>query len=250
MILWLLVLFTILTFVSFMLIPKKGLRIMVGSFFTLCLLACAIGTSAHLKSHWGMEKKTVTTSQKIYTAGDTKAAAKMLLVKEVGTKSANYVVMYRTTPTQKKASAHFVPDQKHMVEAVKKTATYQETATNEAVVTTKKTYWVWQSKTFKTLFNLEGHNQELIKSQATVTVPKDTWVVLTAAQAKIVAQKQKNSSASELATQQTQMKQILAKEVATYKAQHPTASSADLAAYTQNQTAVLAVQAVKQMLNR
>ncbi|MGL9814903.1 hypothetical protein IGK51_001486 [Enterococcus sp. DIV0098] len=80
---------------------------------------------------------------------------------------------------------------KEPVEAVKVKATYEKSNIKEAVVQMKAEYWVWKSDFYKKLLNMDNHDKELIKKEVAVKVPKDTWVVLTANQAKGIA---KNSS--------------------------------------------------------
>ncbi|MBC6498264.1 DUF4811 domain-containing protein [Weissella confusa] len=62
----------------------------------------------------------------------------VLVTKELGTKADNYVLVY-ADKKDAKATPHFVPDTKHMVQAVKKSATYREANVSQATVTTTTT---------------------------------------------------------------------------------------------------------------
>ena len=58
----------------------------------------------------------------------------------------------------------------------------------KATVTTKTTRRVWSSDFYKLLFSVGGEQNELVKQNSVVSVPKDTWLVLTQDQVKKLSQ--------------------------------------------------------------
>ena len=55
---------TLCTFVSWLLIPHKITRYILGTLFTLALTLTIIGITANMTNHWGMEKKVITSNKK------------------------------------------------------------------------------------------------------------------------------------------------------------------------------------------
>ena len=88
----------------------------------------------------------------------------------------------------------------------------------KATVTTKTTRRVWSSDFYKLLFSVGGEQNELVKQNSVVSVPKDTWLVLTSMEAQLKADPQKaaqlaalqKSNPTEYAKMQVkQIKQLL-----------------------------------------
>jgi hypothetical protein len=238
---------TILVFVTWLLISNKLVRYILGTLSTLCLLILVIGIVANMNSHWGMKKETVTTkNEQIYTAGQKRSPAHILIANEIGNKSNNYVMAYRNHTNDDKPKAHFKPntDKSHLAESVKKTARYQQKNVDKATVKTKKTYWTWKSSWYQHLFSFNGDSRELITQKTTVTIPKDTWVVLNAQQLK---QLQKQSTSSN-AQQQKAQKAEMAKKMASYKQQHSNVSKQQMKDYQQHLMSEMAVKQIKQQL--
>lgn len=188
MIIYILILLTFLAFlviISWLLIKNKQLRWILGIISTVLLLLASVAVSANLANHWGMKEKTVSlNSQQIYTAGQTSSPKNLLIVEQVGNKSNNYVMVYRTNKNDSEATAHFAPNEKNIIDSVKKQASYKVADVDHATEETTKTYWVWKSKLYEDLFKLEDNDNELIKQETIVTVPEDSWIVLTSEQAK------------------------------------------------------------------
>ena len=69
-----------------------------------------------------------------------------------------------------KATPHFVPDTKHMVQAVKKSATYREANVSQATVTTTTTRWEWRNKVFEFLLGFGGEGGTVAKQSSVVTM--------------------------------------------------------------------------------
>jgi hypothetical protein len=189
MIILIVALFTVLTFVGFMFIEKKALRYAVGGVSLFLLVLSVLGLTYHLTDYWGMKEVTKTTEKEIYTAGDTSAAYGMVIDQEVGTKSGNYVFIYRDKKDDAKPETHFVPDEKHITDAVKKTAVYKMTSDKTAKVVTETTTRAFSSSLMKTLFGVGGEEGELVKEKTTVYVPEKTWLLLSADQAKELQEK-------------------------------------------------------------
>jgi hypothetical protein len=238
-----------LTFWAFMYL-KNPLRDILGFFFTILLLGSVVLTTLNFSSHWGMKQASKTKTETIYTAGQTDSLAGMILAQRIGTKSKDYVFIYRDTKDAKKATTHFVPNTKKAANAVKKSANYKLVDADKATVTTKTTRWVWQSDLAKLLFGFSGINNTLVSEKTTVNVPKDTWVVLSPADAKKLAAKQtqmaKNPEAAAAQSQQAaQMQAGVQAKVAAYMAKHPTANAE---AYANKVAAQMTADAMKAML--
>lgn len=188
LIILLVIVFMVGTFFGFMFIPNRLARWLVGSFCFLLLVASVTMLTLHIKDSWGMKEVTTATSQRIYTAGDKTAPYGVLIKSEIGKNTNNYVFVYRQNKTSDKPEANFKPDEKHISEAIKKTATYELVADTKAMVTTQTTRRVWSSNFYKSLFSVGGEENELVKQHATISVPKNTWLVLTQDQVKKLSQ--------------------------------------------------------------
>ncbi|MGL4247940.1 MAG: DUF4811 domain-containing protein [Lactococcus garvieae] len=188
MIIILIALFTLLTFYGFIHIDKLFWRGLVGGLSLVLLTASVMALTIHIKDNWGMEKVTSTETKKIYTAGDTNAAFGMLLKAEIGQDTNNYALVYRTHKEDKEPEVHFQPDQKHMVETLKKTADYKLTSESEAKVVTTTVKWKFKDNFMKFLFGIGGEEGKLVSQHARAYVPKDTWLVLTQDEAKKLQQ--------------------------------------------------------------
>ncbi|SBA83733.1 Uncharacterised protein [Staphylococcus aureus] len=76
---------TLCTFVSWLLIPHKITRYILGTLFTLALTLTIIGITANMTNHWGMEKKVITSNKKeIFTGGPKNNPANILIINEIG----------------------------------------------------------------------------------------------------------------------------------------------------------------------
>ncbi|MDR0299930.1 MAG: DUF4811 domain-containing protein [Streptococcaceae bacterium] len=201
MIILLIILFAATTIIGFFYL-KGVLSWLVGIFSLLVLAFSMVGLIYHDNTHWGMKEVTTRTSHEIYTAGDPAQAWGLVIKAEIGTNTGNYVFVYRNGIDDKKPETNFKPDTKHIVEAVLKSANYQLTSDSNAKVVTNTTRYEWSNNLAKWLFGVGGEAGDLVKQRSTVYVPKDTWLLLTAAQ---VEKLQK-----ELPTLQAQMKAQLA----------------------------------------
>ena len=184
---------------SWTLIKQRWLRYTVGLLMSLALISSITILTLNFTDHFGMEKVTTSKTSQIYSAGGDKSPAGILIAKEIGTKSDRYVLIY-SDKTSKKATAHFTPNNKNVVNAVKKHATYRQTEGTKASVTIKTTRWKWKNKTYKNWLNVGAQAGELYKQSSTVKVPKKTWLVLTPEQMqklqKVMQQQSKTNSTS------------------------------------------------------
>lgn len=181
--------FLVLTYLSWFFIQSRILRWICGVLTLLLLFASLVLMTGNFAWHWGMKEVTHTKTQKIYTAGEITAAYGILVKHEIGNASGNYVFVYRTDQNQKKVGEHFVPDEHQVLTAVKKTATYQIVSTGDASVKTVTTQRVFSSDLMKLLFGVGGGNHELVQEKSVISVPKDSWMVVTDQQAKELTEK-------------------------------------------------------------
>lgn len=249
MIVWLMVILSGLLIVTLTQLKNRWWRWTSSAIMVIALLASAAMIVANTTYHWGLKTKTTTTSHRIYSAGSSQSPAGMLITKELGTDSGRYVLMYKDTATAKKAQAHFVPNTANTVKAVKQRATYRQVAGKQATVTTTTKRWVWQSSTAKFWLKIGTTPNLLISRRSVVTVPKQTWLVVTATQAQQLAKLQKSMTATQQAAQATTLKAALKTKLGHYIQKHPQATKAQQQAYLQQQTAILTVQQLQKQLN-
>ncbi|KYP19680.1 hypothetical protein AKL13_01393 [Streptococcus parauberis] len=98
MILFLIIISTILSFITWMYIQKTGLRYLLGSLSLLLLLASTFILTDHFVNHTGMKTETKVTEKAIYTAGDTKAAFGLYSIKKL---EVNQITMFSFTEIKK-----------------------------------------------------------------------------------------------------------------------------------------------------
>lgn len=173
----------IVVVLSWTMINQRVLRYSCGVIASAALIACTILLSLNFTSHYGMKKVTTVETHQVYSLAGNKVPAGVLAAKQLGTHSNRYVMVYRDSQNGQ-AKAHFVPNQKKIINAVKKHATYQLTDKQTATVTTRTTRWEWQNATAKRWLNVGSQAGELVKQTSTVYVPRKTWVVLTPTQMK------------------------------------------------------------------
>lgn len=208
MIILILSIFTILTFYGFMFIKNRFASILVGGISIIILAVSTLGLTLHMTNNWGMKEVTTTTKTPIYTAGETSASFGMLIKSEIGKSSGNYVFVYRQNKDDKNAKPHFVPDQKHIVNAVRKSATYKMVDSSTAQVVSTTTKREFSSNLMKMLFGIGDENNELVKQTNVVEVPKSSWIVLTADQAKELGTKMAAAQKEQQAAIQKQLAEV------------------------------------------
>lgn len=241
------ILLVIFVFISWLFIPHKLTRYILGMLSSLLLILVIIGIVANMTHHFGMEKQTISNTKKIYTAGSSKSPANMLIANEIGKNSNNYILAYKDNKNDKKATIHNKPNtsKDHLSDTINTYATYETSTVNHATVSTTKKYWVWKSNFYKILFSF-GKDKEFIQSHTTVSVPKDTWIVLNSEQAKQLKEKmakQNNNAAS-----QDTMKNIMKNKAHQYQSSHPDASKKEINNYLEREKSKLAVSQLKHQL--
>lgn len=183
---------TLLVFASWIFIKNNILRIVFGCISTLLLLALVVGIAGNMSNHWGMEKKVIKTKPKqIYSATPPMVPKKILIANKIGEDSNSYIMLYKNNKNDKKPSLHFKPDFKadEQAEMVKKKANYGFEDTNRATVQTTSKYWIWKSDFYKFLFAFGDEKKELISQDTKVSLPKDTWDVISSEEAKKLQKK-------------------------------------------------------------
>ncbi|KPN83458.1 DUF4811 domain-containing protein [Apilactobacillus kunkeei] len=176
MILWIIGLFVILTFVSWLVISKPVLKWICGIISTLVLLAAIIGLSMNMSNHYGMKKVTTVTTTEVHSITPAISPVKAVAVKKIGTD--NYVLVYKDKSTDAKPSAHFVPNKKDIVEAVKQRSTYRMVSGQKAYVKTSKTTWKYSSKLMKNLFDVGNETKENTVSIKNEMIVPNNWQVI------------------------------------------------------------------------
>ncbi|MCL1950116.1 MAG: DUF4811 domain-containing protein [Turicibacter sp.] len=183
MIILLIAVFTFTSFFGLMFIKNRGMARVVGGISLLLLTICTGLLTAHIANHFGMEEVTNSTEHKIFTAGDMSAPYGIVIQKEIGEGSGNFVAIYRDKETDMSPTAHFTPDMEHINEAVKHHASISKTEGEEAVVTVEVTAFEFTSPLMEALFGWGGESGELAHEEATVYVPNNSWVTLSEEQA-------------------------------------------------------------------
>lgn len=251
MIIYLMIVITILTFIAWFFINNLQLRWICGLITMGLLLLCSIALSANLYSHWGMTKDTkVTVSTDIYSARTSESPANILLYQNLGTKTNNAVLIFRDKRNEEQAKPHFVPEKKDIRDSSKKRAVYRLTKGQKAKITIKRTEWRYRSNTAKWFFDFADNDHQLISQRTTVTLPENSWVVMTPAQAKKLATLQKQLSTAEKNEQEQMMRQAIQEKVRVYQQNNPQASAQEIASYSQRLTAELSVKALNQTLQK
>lgn len=242
------ILLTLLVFGSWIFISNKIVRNIVGTIFTLALLAMIIGITGHLSDNWGMEKRVVTSEEKeIYSAGNEDSPTNMLIANEIGKGTNNYVMAYKDNKNDKKPSTYYKPktNKSDLSETIKKQAKYEVADVDRATKQTKKTIWVWKSDFYRMLFSFGSSETKLIKSTTTVKVPEDTWIVLNTDELKKLKQDKNKQMNSDDQEKQVQKIQSLAKK---YKKQHPNASKKEIENHLEEEKEKIATHQLKKQL--
>ncbi|ADC86565.1 DUF4811 domain-containing protein [Staphylococcus lugdunensis] len=242
-----LIILTIALFASWLLIPQKLSRYIIGSIVTFLFVVQIIGIVANMTHHFGMQKETIHESEKrIYSAANSKSPAQMLIANEIGNNSNNYVMVYKDNKDDTKATAHFKPKttKEDISESTKKQAYYETSNDDNATLKNTKEYWVWKNKYYRYLFDFGKEDKELIKETSVVTVPDDTWVVLNAQEAKKL-QKQQSKLTKNF---QKKAKEAIQNKIITYKKEHPKASDKTIKAIAEKEQKRYITQQIKDMM--
>lgn len=249
MIILIMIVFALATFATWAFVKHTSTRIVLGSVLMVLLALSVVGLTLNFSNHFGMKKVSTTTESKVYSASSASPAG-MLITQRLGTKADNYVLVYSKTADAKKPTTFGVPDKKHISTAVNERTTYRLTDKTTATAKTVTTRWEWKNDFYRIMFGVGGQGGEIAKRVKTVYVPKTTWVVLTAEQAKQMqaSQAAAQSNPTVAAAQQAQMKTAVEAKVAAYMQANPQASQSQIQAATKTATAEVAAQAIKQSL--
>ena len=192
------IILALLIFVTWLFIPHKWTRIILGTISILLLLVYIIGLIGNMKYHWGMKQETKIQEQhEIYSAGPPTSPKLILIIKEIGNNSGNYVMSYKDCKSDKKAKAHNKPkmSKKHISESIKKTGKYYRKENGKAEAKEEKVYWTWRNDIYRILFSFNGKEKELKSEKLIVSIPRSNWEVMTPEQLKAQQKKMKQKQA-------------------------------------------------------
>ncbi|TLQ03491.1 DUF4811 domain-containing protein [Pediococcus stilesii] len=178
MIIYVIFILLILTIFAWTMLPSKILKITIGSVLTLALTGATISLTAVLHKHYGMQQITTTSEQKIYSVAGEESPAGILVISKLGKEDSKHLVMVYKNEKTGSAEPHFVPNQKNITNSIKKESSYRQANVKDATLVSKETRWRWKDDQSKRWFDF-GQDGELVKQTNTVTVPKDSWLVLT-----------------------------------------------------------------------
>ncbi|MEI5840547.1 DUF4811 domain-containing protein [Lacticaseibacillus rhamnosus] len=167
MILWFLGLMVIGLYLSFIMMHRSAKRSTLIAIFSIGLMGSLLLMVLNDNAHFGMEKRTTTDEQTIYTASPN-AQMPMLLKQNVGTAGKHVVYIYKTDP--KKKAVHTKADLAVSNQVVQTTGT-------TASMTSRTTRWEYQNNFYSALFNHQGSGK-LVAQHNRLVIPK-SWVVLT-----------------------------------------------------------------------
>lgn len=171
----LIVILSVAAFAIINVFAKNALQTFCSLIFGAIFVISTGFMMANLTYHFGMEKVTKTTTTALVSSGDSDSAD-ILLYQPLGNGSEK-VYLYKTDSKQKKPKQTGTDSVKNSV------VTGAETAQK----VTKTTTWVYKSDAYKLLFNIADNNHQYVKRSNTFEIP-DSWVQLSVAQAKKLAQ--------------------------------------------------------------
>ena len=218
MVLITLVIGAIAFFIAFMFTFKPASRIAALLISGIVLIGSIVLMVANYSNHFGMEKKTVTTSTEIYSASNSDTMP-MMLYKKVGTSGKNNVYVYNLKSTQKTPN-HTKADEYTSNKV--KTTSDGTTATMQ----TKTTRWVWKSDFYKNLYMWSGMNNTIVKRVNTFTLPK-TWVTLSTTQDAALKKEMASMTTEQQAASKTAGTQYVTQAVTAAMAKNPTMSTTE-----------------------
>lgn len=167
MIIFLLVLFVILAFLSMMLIQDKKKRL-VATFASFVMVALSLVLiTANMNNHFGMKVQEKTDKTQIYSAQENTYG--VLAYQNLGKSGREKVFIYKKAASDKETTIA-KPDLKT------KTA-IEHIDGNQAFQITKKKVYVYENGFYSFLFGLAGNNNEVKEKQVTYQVPA-TWLAL------------------------------------------------------------------------
>ncbi|MBS9335159.1 DUF4811 domain-containing protein [Fructobacillus sp. M1-13] len=216
MIIFLLILFVILAFLSIMLIKEMKVRVLatVLSFAMVALSLVLLTGNAH--EHWGMKVKTTTEKSQIYSAQDQNTYG-VLAYQQLGTSGKEKVFVYKNKQDAKDTTVK-KPD-------LQTTTKIQDIAGNQAFEQTTTKEYVYENGFYQFLFGIAGNNHD-VKSKTVIYQVPETWIAMSTADgAKLKAALAQKMGDAEFISWIQQNKQMAAEDpdaaardaVATYK---------------------------------
>lgn len=140
MIIYLIFLLAIVVILSWTLINNRTWRWLIGLTSSIALVAAVSIMTLNFSDHYGMKKETIVETHQIYSAAGDQSPMQIMVAKQLGTKSKHWVMVYCDSQAVK-ASTHFVPQKKHIVETVKKQSTLKKANVDHATVKTTTVRW-------------------------------------------------------------------------------------------------------------
>lgn len=175
MIIWIILILSILVFISWLFISKRWLRYTLGILTTFGLIFNISLLCLNMSQNFGMEKEVTTKESLIYTASPKSLDKGMIITKQVGQN--NTIAIFRDSKSDKLASVHYKPDLKQKLKSLKMSSYIRQNNTiKEAKVITKTTKWVYKNKGYEQLFDFDDSHY-LISKKSTVYVPQ-SWVIV------------------------------------------------------------------------
>ncbi|MBS9338686.1 DUF4811 domain-containing protein [Fructobacillus sp. M2-14] len=167
MIIFLLVLFVVLAFLSLMLIQDKKKRLIatIASFVMVAVSLLLI--TANMHDHFGMKVQEKTQKTQIYSAQENTYG--VLAYQNLGKSGKEKVFIYKKNAADKKTTVA-KPD-------LKTTTNIEHIDGNQAFQITKKKVYVYENGFYSFLFGLSGNGNDVKEKQVTYQVPS-TWLAL------------------------------------------------------------------------
>lgn len=174
MIIWIILILSITTFLSWLIISNRTLRYISTSLSILCLILSIGLLSANMSQHFGMNKIQNSKTQQIYSAGPINSKLNTVVVKKIGTN--NVIVVYKDKPTSSEATSHFTPS-KNILKSIKMTSkVYISSKNTSASVTKSLTKWEYKNSIYEFLFKTKN-TDNLIAVDNHINLPSDWKIV-------------------------------------------------------------------------
>lgn len=233
-----LVVITLVAFYLAFIMMKHGtVRTVTYVIFGALFLGSTVLLYGNYHDHFGMEKRTETSEQVIYSASPNKQLP-MLLKQDIGTSGKHQVYIYKTSDSAKAKATHTKAD--YDVHNQVKT-----TNNNVATIETKRVVWRYKSGFYKTLFMSQA-NGKLVRQTNTIKVPK-TWTQLTATQAKALGKKLAGMK-KQTPAQKKQMAAIVQKAVMAARQKDPQMTPAQMKAVEKQTIAKIQQQMIQKTI--
>ncbi|MDF7637532.1 DUF4811 domain-containing protein [Leuconostocaceae bacterium ESL0958] len=168
MIIFLIFIFLVLTFISWMLISKGSLRYPLTLIFAALTVVSIAGVIANMHEHYGMEVQTKTTKKEIYSAQGQNNYG-ILSYQQIGTSGKEKVYVYRASAdAQKPVTAK--PD-------LQTSTKIENIDGNKAYQVTKAQRYVYKNNFYKFMFGIAGNNYDLKHRDVSYQLPAN-WLAM------------------------------------------------------------------------